>query len=426
MFLKLSQKSFVKYKPDSYLFSFFKNNFRSDLVINNSAASILELCSGTNSLKDIVNIIGEKYDSSHEIIKANVEDFLKPFIDCKLVEYSSNKKMQDIVRGSSDIYYPDALIWEITDYCPLKCRHCYLPDKNNFILSKEDIDKIIKIIDKSGVSQVQITGGEALTHPLLEYIVSNLISRGIVLSISTSGFILNDKILKCLSKIKNVVGSGVRVSLDGNKQTHNYIRNNKFAYDKAIKFIKTITSSGITCQIGTTVINQPKSELEELIIKAKKWGVSLVELGAVMTVGNAAKNNLTHQIEHKDFTKFLKELDDKYSDKNFSVKQHNQTEYGRCVAGHKIIRIKANLDVTPCPMTELIMGNLHTQSIEEIMSKYGSFFHDFTAPCSKHCKNCENEHICRNCMAQGLSLKNKVKKCNWFENQKVVLNDFNV
>jgi hypothetical protein len=59
MFLKLSDKSYIKYKPNSYIFSIFKDRFRNPVEINESAAEILALCDGTNTREDIISILSK-------------------------------------------------------------------------------------------------------------------------------------------------------------------------------------------------------------------------------------------------------------------------------------------------------------------------------------------------------------------------------
>lgn len=127
--------------------------------------------------------------------------------DSELVEFSSIKNLYDIQKGSHAFYLPDVIIWEITNFCPLDCKHCYLETKNQFMNSNEDIDNILEIIEKSGAFQVQLTGGEALTHPHFDYIIDQLIDKGIIISVSTSGMVLNNHILECLCEIKKVRGS---------------------------------------------------------------------------------------------------------------------------------------------------------------------------------------------------------------------------
>lgn len=424
MFLKLKDKSFIKEGPDLDSYMPYINNTRDSTLLNKSASKILKLCDGTNSLNDIINLLRKEYNEKLDIVKSNVENFLNPLISCGLIEKLNQKTPSNIKRGSSSIYYPDVIIWEITNFCPLRCRHCYLAKKNNQIVSKDNIDKILKIIDYIGVCQVQLTGGEALTHPLLGYIIDKLINKGIVISISTSGMILEEKVFNHIKKINQVKGSFIRISLDGNKQTHNYIRQNESSYDNAIKFIKRAINNNIPCQVGTTIINQSKDEIEQLVKLSKKLGVSLIEIGMLCIQGDAKKNNLNSFINTKELNTFLKELHNKYSDNKFTVKVPISLNQRNCGAGHKLIRIRPNMDITPCPMLDFIIGNLNSQNISEIMSKYGKIFHDFYSPQPDICLDCNKKDDCNGCSAHALTLKDEIKNCSWCEKQQKNLQSF--
>lgn len=424
MFLKLCEKSFVKCTPDSYSYSFFKEGIRNSLQINQSAYDILCCCDGQHNMEDTVLHLCKKYNSDKNTVKNNVENFLNPLIDSKLVEFSSSKSLIGIKKGNIEFCLPDVIIWEITNFCPLDCKHCYLENKNQSMITKKDIDKILKVVDESGVFQVQITGGEALTHPRFGNIVSNLIDRGIIVSVSTSGMILNDNILESLCKLKKVAGSYVRVSLDGNEKMHNFVRNNFASYKNAVKFIQEMVKNGVECQISTIISNQSESEIEELVCFSKKLGVSLVEIGLVINTGNALKNNFVSNMEVSKYSMFLKSLSLKYSDENFTVKLPCDESQKNCGAGSKIITISPNMDVKPCPTNNLVLGNLQEQPIEEIMINSGKNLCGLVAPCDEFCVDCKNKDICKNCISQGLAQKDSVKYCNWYENQKDILSKF--
>lgn len=113
--------------------SFFKNKIRASLKINESAYNILSHCDGNNSIDDIISALCEKYSSSEEEVRNNVEPFLKQLISLDLIEFLESPNFINIKRGSSKIYFPDVIIWEITDFCPLDCKHCYLESKNNVV-----------------------------------------------------------------------------------------------------------------------------------------------------------------------------------------------------------------------------------------------------------------------------------------------------
>lgn len=427
MFPQLIDKSFIKQSPDknSHVFSFFINGARRYFGINESAGSILGLCDGTHSIEEIILILTNKYEEDYNLVRKNVQTFLKPFIENNLVIDNKTDKPKNIVKGSFEIFYPDSICWEITDYCPLNCIHCYLPKKNNIIISKNEIDRILEIIDSIGIQQVQITGGEALTHPELEYIIDNLIDRGIITHISTSGFSFNTNIFKYLTRLKEVQGSQLRISLDGFKNIHNSIRQNESSYDNAIEFIKKIIDIRIPCQIETTVIDQSKKAIEDFVIFIKGLGVNSIEISKLSVQGNALKNNLTFQWDSKDFDDFLYELDSKYSSKTFRIRVPKNDEKSKnCGAGYRIIRIRPNFDVTPCPVTEFNLGNLHENTLNQIMTTSGHIFSELECPKGKFCNKCEKEYNCKFCTAIGYSNKDKVKQCRWFECMETYLKPF--
>lgn len=422
MYPKLTEKSFLKIRPDTDLFSPYKDGFRDSVKINKTAADILSFCDGTNSFDYIVEELKNKYNENEDVVRKNIKEFLLPLIKLGIIENkteSIKKANSELrVRGSRKIFYPDILIWEVTDFCPLNCKHCYLTKKNNNIFSKKEIQKILGVIDKSGVYQVQLTGGEALSHPNIEYIIDELVQRGIIVSISTSGVIFNDKILSSLIKLKNVHGSFVRVSLDGNEITHNDIRQNKSAYKRALNFIKTLKEYQIPCQIGTTIVNQTKDELEDVTKVAKENGVCLIEFGLLTIQGNAKENHLNSFLSQRELISFLKILSDKFTDDKFIVKIPNEKGIIKnCGAGYQIIVIKANKDVAICPTAEFTVGKLDNCEIEDIMFKCGKEFSNITSPNEKVCGNCKNQIECMGCISRALILKNTVKRCKWFESE---------
>lgn len=422
MFPQLTDKSFIKRTPnkEAHVYSFFVNGIRSYICINESASSILALCDGMHSIEDIISILSDKYKEDCQVVEEYVKDFLEPFIkDSFIIDNKVDNIDKRIIRGSLEVNYPSAICWEITNCCPLDCRHCYLTEKNNKIISLDDINSVLKIIDYTGVHQVQITGGEALTHPNLEYIINNLINRGLVTIVSTSGFKFKDNMFDYLKRLKEVRGSMLRVSLDGNKDTHNYVRRNNYAYDTTIEFLKKALNNGIACQVETSLINQSRKELEGLVAMVKELGVLSIEIGPILDQGNAKKNELKSTWSVKEYTDFLEEMNAKYASETFKIRLSEREENSdskNCGAGYNIIRIKPNFDVTPCPMLDIKLGNLHNETLFNIMSRSNNVFQQLSCPGNESCSGCEQADTCKNCTAAGYSTKDKVKECCWFKN----------
>lgn len=420
MYPRLKIGFFLKIKPNKFELCNPTKLPNGNLNINTTAFDIFSLCNGENSINEIVNNLSDKYYESKENLEKYVLDFLDNSVKNNLLDYLKvpSFNSQDYIKGNNQIYYPDVISWEITNFCPLNCMHCYLKEKTTKALNIEEINKVIDIIAKSGIRMIQITGGDPLTHPNLEYILKKLTDMKITIILLTSGVQYTEKILKVLSILKSVPNSAVRVSLDGNESYHNAVRRNSNAFTNTVNFIKKLRAIEVPCQISTTAIKQSEYELEELASFVKSLGVYYMEIGQLISEGNAYKNNLKSAYNSENLYTVLNRLNEKYADNSFQIKRFfkNPDEIKKCGAGTQVIYISSNLDIKPCPAINLKLGNLYEETFEKIMIKSTNLFSNIITPNIKICHGCKFESDCKSCTAQALS-KNKslVKKCEWYK-----------
>lgn len=102
------------------------------------------------------------------------------------IEELSTFKREQVARENETVYPKNAII-EVTQRCPLQCKHCFLGDKDTEELPA---DKWFEIMDKlyySGVESLVIEGGEPTVHQdfyrILEYATQKFDS----VSVQTSG-----------------------------------------------------------------------------------------------------------------------------------------------------------------------------------------------------------------------------------------------
>lgn len=416
MYPMLIDYCFVKLKPTDSLISFALNNRRVSLKINKSAKEILRLCNGYYSIEEMIRFFHNKYGQDDQTIEIYINKIVSPFISAHIIENHHNMENTTVVRGSSQYYTPDSIIWEITDNCPLNCKHCYLGDKNGLSVCRKDIDKIIRLIMKCGVTTVQLTGGEPLTHPDIQYIINELVNEKLTVNITTSGTVYDDKILDMLSKLISVNGL-IQVSIDGLEKYNNFVRGSEYAYQKSIDFIKELKKRGIQCTVATSLINQSEDEIECLTEKLKCLGVSMVTVQLISLQGNAKTNDLVLNYTHSRVKKLITRLNNKFKSDNFCIREYEDVKEKNCGAGYNVILIKPNLDVTPCPMLNISLGNLNDASIEEIMQIYGEQFHNSISPSEKTCGKCNLKEICGDCIGCAFENKSNVKLCKWYESK---------
>jgi len=100
--------------------------------------------------------------------------------------------MNDLLQGH------DYLRLSVTDRCNLRCRYC-MPEEGiahlsrNEILSFGEIERLVRILAKAGVTKVKITGGEPLLRRGIVQLIARIASIPAVqdLSMTTNGLLLS-------------------------------------------------------------------------------------------------------------------------------------------------------------------------------------------------------------------------------------------
>jgi len=418
MYSRLRSKSFIKLKPNEKMLSIYIDYVRANIVVNESAYEILQYCDGTNTLSDIISMLSEKYENCDLQIKNFIEEYLNKGI----IEYVKEKSKVSIIKGSNEIYFPDTLSWEITDVCPLDCQHCYLGKKTGRAMKLDEVDMMLDIIEKTGVTNVQLTGGEVFTCSYVSYIVNRLNELGIMIVISTTGYILNNEVKKVLASLKKY--DNVKVSLDGDMEFHNTLRRNSEAYQRCILFMDYLSENNINFQVGTVVCNQSQEMIREVIRTAKNLGASLIDITDVLEEGNALYNDKKCLYSHSELVDKMIVWDKEFTDEHFRVSLPQKGDMINCGAGYKLIYVKSNLTVTPCPMISYSLGSIRLESYTEIAMRGTEIFSNIYSPkCTKQntCEKCAYEKECGDCMAIAFVRGKEKDECAWLNKNSNVL-----
>ena len=181
----------------------------------------------TNEEYENIKKVSEKYRFAITPYYFSLIDFDNPICPIKLQSIPDIKEFEEFGQldpmkenqsnpsGKITRRYPNKLIINVTNACPMYCRHCQRRrligniDKHT---SKEDIDESIEFIENNQtIREVLVTGGDALllSNNKLEYIFDNLsdISHVEVIRIGTRTlatlpFRIDDKLASLLRKYK--------------------------------------------------------------------------------------------------------------------------------------------------------------------------------------------------------------------------------
>lgn len=186
-----------------------------------------------------------------------------------------------------------------------------------------------------------------------------------------------------------------------------------------MSFIKKLIERGVVCNVATCLIDQSEDEIEELSGILAKIGVSMQTIALVVSQGNAKKNNIGQTYTHTRVKRLIEKLNSKYKSEKFNIREYGDSNEKNCGAGYNLLRIKPSLDITPCPMIDIGIGNLGLSDITEISKTFCKLFYNLHSPNNELCGLCNKKDICGRCTANGLNERNH---CCWYENQKDILN----
>lgn len=242
----------------------------------------------------------------------------------------------------------------ITSYCNLRCSHCYLKEKNNTYVSREEYEKVLKELADNGILSIEISGGEPMAHKLfLDFII--LAKRyGFYIKLFTNATLISESNVEVL---RNCIDS-FRISLDGVEKTHE-LRRGKGSYSKTINAIKLLR--GCDVQVSMTVDDKNCDELEDVRKISEELGAKFEASPVVPYSHIQFTNDKLRQIQGKINRSILAE---NCSGKRAEYKGIN------CEAGKRLLYINSNLDVTPCPLLyqeKWQIGNLRNNSLNSIL-----------------------------------------------------------
>ncbi|MEW6067658.1 MAG: radical SAM protein [Nitrospirota bacterium] len=187
---------------------------------------------------------------------------------------------------------------QITNKCNLKCRHCYIGDKDISELSVEKIKNILKEFEEMQGLRTLITGGEPLLHSKFDEINEMLPEFFIRKVLFTNGLLLNKRILKRL----NV--NEIQISIDGLEDAHDSLRG-KGTFKVAINAVKHAIDSGFEVSVSTMIHAKNLEDFDDMDRLFKDLGIKDWTVDIPCITGRL-KENLEFQMSPEVGGKYLR------------------------------------------------------------------------------------------------------------------------
>jgi MoaA/NifB/PqqE/SkfB family radical SAM enzyme len=150
--------------------------------------------------------------------------------------------------------------------CNCRCVMCdiWKDNKNLKQLTENDVDSLMASLKKFGTKQVVMSGGEALLNPNFFRLCEILKNQGIKVSLLTTGLSIKNNADDLLKWVDDLI-----ISLDGDEQVHDAIRNIPNAFKKLKEGVEHIKSINPNYRItARTVIHRLNFRNWQAIIDA--------------------------------------------------------------------------------------------------------------------------------------------------------------
>ena len=147
------------------------------------------------------------------------------------------------------------VVWNVTNRCNLKCRHCYAhakpyPHENE--LSTAEGMALIDDLAAFGAPVLLFSGGEPLMREDLLELAGYAVEKGMRAVISTNGTLIDED---TAGRLRDIGLSYVGISLDGDRETNDQFRGVAGAFDQAMTGITNCQQAGIKVGLRFTINN---------------------------------------------------------------------------------------------------------------------------------------------------------------------------
>lgn len=316
-----------------------------------------------------------------------------------------------------------AFQWHITEACDQRCKHCYiysLGSRAEFQeMSLEDMMTVVENCQEfcrkaDCIPYFYITGGDPLLHPQFWMLAHILKIAKIPFAILGNPFHLTAEVCR---ELKNCGCRKYQLSLDGLRETHDYIRQ-KGSYDETLKVIPLLRSAGIDVAVMATVSNLNYQEIPELVDIAVENKADIFAFARYCPSENDTSSCCSAEEYHAMLEKCWQKFEQhRGCGTTFNLKDHlwtlfryekglfkidenldMETVYDGCNCGNCHLTILSDGAVYACRRMESKVGNALTDDLYDLFTgaEYDKYriYENF-----EKCSKCELLRFCRGCPA---------------------------
>lgn len=323
-------------------------------------------------------------------------------------------------KNAKTLHQLNYIFWECTLRCNLNCLHCGSDCKKESTVNDmpfEDfitaIDDITEIVEPNKTTIV-FTGGEPLLRKDLELCGQQLHDRGFPWGIVSNGLQMNPV------RLESILNAGMRaitISLDGLKDSHNWLRGNSISFKNAVKTIALLSQvPNLKFDVVTCVNGENFEELLKIKNLLLENGVKEWRLFTIFPIGRAKQHAALQlsPIQFKQLFEFISAERKKgdillnYGCEGFLGNYEGEVRNNLffCRAGANVASVLIDGSISACPnlRENFIQGNIYTDSFKEVWETKYIKYRNRDWLKTGECKHCV---MFKYCDGNGLHLRDE-------------------
>ena len=317
---------------------------------------------------------------------------------------------------------PVNIYWEMTQACPLACRHCRaeaVPEPHPNELSFEEGVAFMRQIPGFGdpMPQLILTGGDPMARKDLYELIDEAHRLGIGVSITPAA---SEKLTRdVLVKLKEHKVEGLGLSLDGPcAELHDSIRGVPGTFDRTMQAIRWAQELEMPLQVNSLVSEETAARIPELYELLKPYGIARWSLFFLISVG---RGKVLQPLSAEEGEKLMAWIHQTSLTAPFIVATTEAPSYRRVALeqmraeglngeqikrssayrgfgirdGHGIMFVSHTGDICPAGFLPLVVGNVRKDQVSDVYRNAPTFqaLHD-PHTFEGRCGFCEYSALC--------------------------------
>jgi radical SAM protein with 4Fe4S-binding SPASM domain len=267
-------------------------------------------------------------------------------------------------------HIPLHVMFELTNQCNLRCRHCYIGIRSRRgELTLDEFKAVLDQLAEAGSLFLTFSGGEPLTREDFFQIAAYAREKEFSFTLFSNGTLITPRVA---GRLRELCPERVEISLLGGKAaTHDGITQVPGSFDRALRGARLLVERGIRVQIKTTWMRENIEEAEQIASLVRDVGASFRSASSVIyrRDGSAEPASLratTEQFQARARRSFDHNPGQVVPPAPLSLTEEQKRTTSPCGAGQTSCCIDALGNVYPCAAIDIVLGSLREETFAAI------------------------------------------------------------